>query len=417
MNKTIKRALSLLLTLLIAVSTIACGEPVANGWLISGEYDRLSAETAENTDRFELAVTKMAFDMLRSTVATDGKAQLVSSLSAIYCLGMVANGATGQTLAEVENALGMELDDLNKEAYKYVTSMYSSNKCKIRLANSLWINDDDKLTVNGDFLQTNADWYGARIYKLLFDESTPDVINRWCKDNTDGMIDELVDTLPEDAMMLLLNTILFDAKWGQTYTEKQIAPGIFYNADGSNSAVHYMSSKENIYLTMAGAKGMAKPYYGDKYYFVGLLPDEGSDVNTLLAGITAQSWQTMWQNRETTTVKVKIPEFEYETNTMDIIPALESMGICSMFDVTADFDNTGEYAGVGLYVSDFFQKTSIRVNRNGTKASAATGAIQVPTSAPMPTDQKSVYLDRPFVYAIVDSNGVPLFVGVQSNMN
>lgn len=73
--------------------------------------------------------------------------------------------------------------------------------------------DDEGLTVNQDFLETNQDYYGSGIYKAPFNESTKNAINNWVKDKTSGLIKKLLgETPPGDAMTYLINVLSFDAK-------------------------------------------------------------------------------------------------------------------------------------------------------------------------------------------------------------
>ena len=95
---------------------------------------------------------------------------------------------------------------------------------------------------------------------------------------------------------------------------------------------------------------------------------------------------------------------------------LQEMGMTDLFDDSrADLSGIGQAPG-DLYCSGVYQKTFIEVNRHGTKAAAVTWAVNKAESA-APMEPKYVYLDRPFVYAIVDNaTGLPLFVGVVTEM-
>ena len=64
-----------------------------------------------------------------------------------------------------------------------------------------------------------------------------------------------------------------------------------------------------------------------------------------------------------------------------------------------------------IYISRVLHKAFIAVDEQGTKAGAATAVMLEAGGAIM--DLKEVYLDRPFVYMIVDcETGVPVFMGV-----
>ena len=83
-----------------------------------------------------------------------------------------------------------------------------------------------------------------------------------------------------------------------------------------------------------------------------------------------------------------------------------------MFDEDrAEFLPMANIDGRSLFCSDVVQKTYLELDRHGTKAAAVTWG-EFATKGAAPVVQKEVYLDRPFVYLIVDAkSGLPLFIG------
>lgn len=74
-------------------------------------------------------------------------------------------------------------------------------------------------------MQKNADYFGTAIYKRAFDNATCKEINNWVSDNTDGMINNILDSIPDEAIMYLINAVSFDAEWGNVYKENDISDG------------------------------------------------------------------------------------------------------------------------------------------------------------------------------------------------
>ena len=61
-------------------------------------------------------------------------------------------------------------------------------------------------------------------------------------------------------------------------------------------------------------------------------------------------------------------------------------------------------------------KTHIEVDREGTKAAAATAVVTCENAVAF-DESKVITLNRPFVYAIVDNEtGLPMFLGIQNTM-
>jgi serpin B len=317
----------------------------------------------------------------------------------------------------MESVLGMTIADLNKALYAYTEGLYTDKDCKVSLANSIWYRDGGQFTVREEFLQTCADWYEAQQYAAPFDEQTRKDINTWVKKYTDGMIESILnDPIPADAVMYLINTLVLDAKWEEEYEKKDIFPSDFTNLNGTETAVEMLCSEERTYLAVEGGQGFARPYKGGAYSFVGLLPDEGVNIYDFAASLDGKTWTALWADKTRGTVMVRIPEFTYDSD-MELTPVLREMGMTHLFDASAaDLSGLGQSGMGNLYCSGVWQKTFIEVNRNGTKAAAVTwGEVKCESAAPIET--KYVYLDRPFVYAIVENEtGLPLFVGVVTEL-
>ncbi len=422
MKHTLRAAVTLLLTACIlfgsAAALTGCTVSVKASEL-SADYTRTATEEGEVTDAFVAAMADFSLALTNTTLSrekADKANHLISPLSAMICLSMLANGAEGETLAQMEAVLGMSVADLNTCLYAYTKGLYVGEGCKVSLADSIWYREGGNFTVREEFLQTCADWYEAQQYAAPFDEQTRRDINNWAKQYTDGMIDRILeDPIPVETVMYVVNALVFDAKWQEEYEKHQITERTFTSLDGTEASVEMLHSDESTYLTAEGGQGFAKPYKGRAYSFVGLLPDEGVNVYDFAATLTGEAWVAMWQGRETAAVQVRIPEFSYDSF-MELTPVLEEMGMVDLFDdKKADLSGIGTTTLLNLYCSGVYQKTYIEVNRNGTKAAAITWATN--DEAAMPIEPKYVYLDRPFVYAIVDNaTGLPLFVGVVSEL-
>ena len=386
---------------------------------LSATYVRTATEEGKVTDAFVAAMADFSMTLTNTTVAMDKEKKsnhLVSPLSAMICLSMIANGAKGETLAQMEAALGMSIADLNKALYAYTSGLFTDKDCKVSIADSIWYREGDSLVVSEEFLQTCADWYEAQQYAAPFDEQTRKDINNWVKKYTDGMIDSILeDPIPADTVMYLINALVFDAKWEEEYEKDDVRSGEFTTLKGEKVSVEMMCSEENRYLTVEGGYGVVRPYKGGAYAFVGLLPEEGVDIYEFAASLTGEAWVAMWGARTYETVHTRIPEFTYDSN-MNLTAVLQEMGMVNLFDSSgADLSGIGQAPG-NLYCSGVYQKTFIEVNRHGTKAAAVTwGDLKCESAEPL--EPKYVYLDRPFVYAIVDNaTGLPLFVGVVTDL-
>ena len=408
--------ISLLLVCAMAVNLTGCTMKVQAKDLMEGitpnNVDALDDLSSQNAD-----VTDFAIRLFKAS-NENGKNTLISPLSVLCALAMTANGAEEETLAQMEEVLGMTTDELNLYLYSYMKNLPQGDKYKLSLANSIWFTEDERFTVNQDFLQTNADYYGADIYKAPFDKQTLKDINNWVKQNTDGMIPEILDQIPPEAIMYLVNALAFEAEWSEIYEKHQVKDGEFTKEDGTKQDVKFMYGSEGTYFEDEKATGFMKRYKGGKYAFVAMLPNEGVSVSEYIASLDGESLNALLANPQYATVHTSIPKFETEYK-VEMSEILKSMGMTEAFDMyNADFEGLGTSTDGNIYISRVLHKTFISVGEKGTKAGAATIVENKDGAAAEPTEPKEVYLDRPFVYMLVDcENNIPFFIGTMMDVN
>lgn len=360
-------------------------------------------------------VTDFAVRLLQQCVA-EGKNTLLSPLSVLAALSMTANGAENGTKTEMEDVLGSDVDGLNAFFCAYTNSLAGEGKSGLSLANSIWFKSENGFEVKKDFLQKNADFYGAAAYKAPFDDSTLSDINGWVNKNTDGMIPKILDEIPKDAVMYLINALSFDAEWETIYKMKnQIREGTFTLEDGKEQTAEFMCSKESRYLDDGKATGFIKYYSGRRFAFAALLPNEGVTVGEYVASLDGETLGKMIRSPLEESVEVLLPKFETEYDA-ELSKTLTEMGMTSAFDPSgADFTGIGTLRGANLYISRVIHKTFISVGEKGTRAGAATAVEMAKnSSAPM---ERTVFLNRPFVYMLIDTEaGIPLFIGTMMNV-
>lgn len=408
-------AAALCLVLVMSVFTLpGCARTQNASDLMSG----VNANTLSATDISAEGADGIVdlFVRLFQQSALDGKNTLISPLSVVNALAMAANGAKGSTLSQMENAFGLSVAEFNSFLYAYRKALPVDEKYKLSLANSIWVKDDDSFTVKPEFRQTNADYYGAGLYKAAFDQTTVKAINRWVEENTDGMIKDMLDSIPEEAVMYLVNALAFDAEWQNIYYEHQVRKGEFTKEDGTKQEVDLMYSTEHQYLEDEGAAGFIKYYADKKYAFAALLPNEGISVAEYIASLTGERLTQILANTKDVQVNAAIPKFESEF-LVELSDTLKAMGMKDAFDITsADFSGIGSSTQGNLFISRVVHKTYIAVNELGTKAGAAT-LVEMTAGSAMPDEIKTVYLDRPFVYMLIDCEvNLPVFIGTVMDM-
>ena len=390
--------------------------PAASGSvdLMAGFTPTSAPDASGMTPEALAAATDFALRLFRAG-NTPGENTLISPLSVLCALAMTANGANGETLTQMEHTLGLPRDRYNAFFHSCLAALAEGDGGVLSLANAIWFTSDERFTVNRDFLQTNADYYGAGAYRAPFDETTLRDINNWVGQKTDGMIPEILDQIPPEAVMYLVNALAFDAKWQTPYPEYAVGQGSFTAASGETRTVEYLYSEEHCYLEDENATGFLKRYAGGRYAFAALLPKEGVSVEAYLETLDGAHLQALVTEPQDVPVLTSLPKFETAWSG-ELSDLLVSMGMTDAFDSTlADFSGLGTSTGGNIFINRVIHKTFISVTEGGTRAGAAT-VVEMTDGVAMMDELKQVYLDRPFVYLLIDcESGLPIFIGTMND--
>ncbi len=384
-----------------------------------------SREAGKISDEFREVAAHFAFELLKNSKDSyEGDGLLVSPLSAMLALAMTANGAEGETLAEMERTLagGMYIGRLNRELFDYTSSLVSTDDAKFNLANAVYLTSDSRFSVNNNFLKSIENTFDADVISVdMRDPRTADNINDWVKNETFGMIDSIVnksDITPE-TVMVLINALAFDALWASQVGDESCFTDTF---NGKDTAT-FMNTSCNAYIKGDNEVGIVKNYKGGKYAFVALLPDKGIDIDDYMESLDGTAFLKLYDQRERSgnniKVTAKMPHFSYDCS-LKLKDVLNNMGLSKAFEpANAEFNSLGKWQEGNIFIGQVLQKTHIDLDNSGTRAAAVTAVITYGTTS-IPTQVKNyrVELDRPFVYAIVDRDtGLPIFLGACENID
>ena len=378
-------------------------EAVAAGEAVGKEAD----------EAFISSQMKLTVDLFREAAAdqqSEGKDVLISPLSVSQALAMTANGADGETKTEMEKLLGdtLDIDTLNQYYYDYTERLTGGEDPALHLANSLWVNkDENRIKVPQAFLQTTKDYYHAEAFSTPFDDSTVKDVNNWVNFHTHEMIPKLLEKCDPEWVMMLVNALAFEAEWSEPYERMNIRDTTFHAYDG-DMTVEMMSSEEGRYISDENAVGFIKPYKGGQYSFAAVLPNENMTVSQYVDAMTPESLQKLLGSATNDTVYARLPKFTYD---YDLImnKGLQDLGMKKAF-LDADFSQLSSNGHPNIDM--VLHKTFIQVDERGTKAGAVTAVMLAECVAEDPPQPKYVYLDRPFIYMILDrKTNLPVFIG------
>jgi serine protease inhibitor len=363
---------------------------------------------------------QFSYELFRNTVAWDDEDNVfISPLSISMALAMTLNGAEGETYDQMRETLhlnGMNTEEIN-EAFESLIELLTTvdPKVTMRIANSIWY--EEGLLAEEDFLERVRSAYNASVEQLDFmDPASVDVINNWVDLHTEGLIEEIIDEIPPEMVMYLINAIYFKGDWLRQFDADDTRRADFHLETGESVQVDMMSQEERFATFFSNDVQMIELPYGDSLFSMTVLlpsdPDMPIDqfVDEKLTAQNLAGWRSNLSvgSRD---VMLQLPKFEmeYEIEYNDI---LKAMGMELAFgEWEADFSGIADVSPQNLYISEVKHKAFIRVDEEGTEAAAATSVGVGITSMP-----PSITVDRPFVFIIHErESGTNLFMGKVKN--
>lgn len=369
---------------------------------------KVSKEFIKNTADF-------SFELFQKTVKQK-ESVMISPVSVLLAMTMMANGADSDTRREMEQVLGgSSVQELNSDLNNFLAGLYTGEKAVLKRADSIWFKNTGRDfasidCINIDFLRLISDEFEAELFGTPFDSQTKEQINQWVSKNTEGRIENFLKILPADALMYLIDIWTLDAEWTRIYEKHEISKGIFTAYNNKRQKAFMMTGTETCYLEDETAAGFVKPY-AQGYSFVALLPKEDIDIIDYVNSLSGERFLQLLNHVKRTMILTEIPKFQGKAS-LELGEVLREMGMKKAFSNEADFSLLGK-SKEPICITKVFQDTYIQVDERGTKAGAAT-AVELARGAVM---ADKVKLNRPFVYAIVDNQTkLPLFLGTVLSM-
>ena len=367
-----------------------------------------TVQTETNIDKTTALQNSVKLIDMLSTEAS-GKNIMFSPTSLNFALGMIAEGAKGETKEVLSAYLGTS--DFASYAKEYLDKIQAYNtedesygyQSKVEIADAVWV--DNGLTLQEKFKNTVSNSFGAEVKAVDFSatEETCDIINSWCDKNTEGLIPKIItpDLINDNTGLCLTNSLYFESGWsGEPWNVSDTEENF-----GKIEKTKYMTCTGNQYYENDKSTAFGRDY-ANGLSFIGILPyDEGDftledlDISGLLKS-----------NPEYDAVDCKMPKLNFETSTV-LNDMLSNLGLDNIFSSNADFSGIADQ---NVNVDTILQKTKLELDENGTKAAAVTAVTMECMSAAVEDEPiiKTVELTRPFAFLIYDrNNDEVLFIG------
>ena len=360
-------------------------------------------------------------NLFRTIVKTSNQSQntFISPLSVSLALSMTSNGAANATFDSIQKTLGytgLSAEEMNQSCLDLINALKGlDSKVIMEIANSIWY--DQLLPVKQDFLTNNKTYFDAEVTKTNFqDAATLDLINSWVNNKTHGKIPTILDEIPADAVMYLINAIYFKGTWKYEFDKSKTAKQNFTLGNGNALSTDFMVQKGSFgYMRNDLFSAVELPYGDGNFSMMVMVPETGKTKNDILDNMNDVNWK-MWSEQilNVSNVQVYLPKFKI-TYKNELNNILSSMGMSVAFDKNnADFSNID--GNRDLYISKVLHKTFVDVNEEGTEAAAVT-AVEISYTSAGPGNE-AIYFraNKPFVFVIKEKNtNAILFMGMLEN--
>lgn len=363
------------------------------------------AMAAPDAGRTQLvsANTGFAFDLLRQIAGEQPNADIfVSPYSVSSVLQMTANGAAGDTRAEMQRVLktaGLSPEIVNTANQELNRSLNSATNVILNLADAIWFQDGIRLKTG--FAADNSRFFHAQLAPVDFKKpESARTINDWAANNTHGKIKDVVQW-PFDPLtrLILANAIYFKGQWVRPFDKTATRSRPFHLTGDRTRPMSMMFQRGHFdYLEDDDFQVVRLPYAGGRLQMYLFLPGTNSNPIKLLAGLNPETWRDRilpgFCDREGL---LMFPRFRLDYSVVLNDP-LQALGMRHAFD-DADFS---AMTGERLFISEVKQNSYVEVNEEGTEAAAVTTVTIRATAIMEPVKPFEMIVDRPFFFVIAD---------------
>ena len=403
-----------------AINTIDMSEFEAIGYVEAGEgvlnenNPRGNIPLTDEEQALVKPVNDLGFNMFRKVGAK--RSILLSPLGMTYALGLINNGAGGDTRKQISTVLGCNdaaVTLVNNFCRKMLTEAPQLDKLtKMDINNNFFSNEG--YTPKPAFTRVARDDYQTILSSVDFSsQKSVDEINQQVSRQSNGMIPQVLDkpSLDPEMGFAFVNVIYFKSVWTDKFRKSLTMDEVFKREDGGEITVPMMTQAGKfLYTENDLCQTLCLPYSNGAFQMIILLPKEGKTVGEVAQSLSADSWDQMDEEMRRVYVDVKLPRFETSSDE-DLTGAMKALGMPSAFSVTkANFSNLFDLA---TYIGMIRQMGRIKVDETGTEATVATllqGRISgLDLVKPEPIH---FYANHPFLYFIRErSTGTIFFIG------
>ena len=344
------------------------------------------------------------------------KSMFFSPMGATLMMGMMAEGAEGETQREIlktmclDKATAREVSQMCEVLIDDVPE--ADRQVTLKIANAIYTNKGYNL--KKEFKECMDEYYDADIRSLDFSKTESiNAINNWAKDKTNGKIQKIIDRLSPDAVAYILNSIYFNAKWTNQFDREDTKTETFVTESGEARQTEMMNNNAIVACAANDVMSMVCLPYGSGtvWNMYVLLPNEGKTVDDVLNSLNTESWMNVCKGLKNMRLNLKMPKYSTD-NIIDMKTALAAIGMTKAFSPNAEFGKITD--SKDMYISSMAQRAQINVTEEGTEMVAvSTGDLSSLGGGADIFGNGEFFANRPFVYIVAENNtGAIFFAGV-----
>jgi serpin B len=372
-----------------------------------------SATEARLAQRGAAASNELGFDLYRQLSEAGPGNVMVSPASVALALSMAAEGARGETRAEMLRVLHVEGQADSATIFGALQASIRDRNgwegVELHLANRLWVQRGLSLEASFEsrlrlaFLASPAqvDFKGSP-------DAAHDAVDEWVSSETSGRIPGLPIQIDNRTRVVLANAIYFKGTWLRPFDPGATRESPFHTSKGDVNAPAMRHQGEFAYAEIANVELIDLPYIGGLSMLIAL-PREVDGLNAVERDLPRayEGWVRALKASPTQMVELQLPKWHLALGE-SLNDTLRAMGMKRAFGETADFSGI---CAVRLSIADVAHAAFIDVYELGTEAAAATG-VSLGLLSGYAGPVKAFRADHPFLFAIRDNEtGSVLFLG------
>ncbi|KAM4636271.1 plasma protease C1 inhibitor [Discoglossus pictus] len=364
--------------------------------------DRLNNTIGEMTE----ALTSFSLEIYKEVSKRDSRPNLViAPFSIALTLSHLMLGSGRQFRDHMLDTLYKGLSNYHcvHEGIRNLTKIYS-----FLSASEFFFTKD--IQINDGFLNQSLQYYGSHGLPLgENNKRNVKLINKWVSKNTGNHIKTLIEELPSDLQLLLVNVVFYQGKWISRFDPKLTKKDVFFTPSSSAVKVPMMNSNKyplqiirDTYLKAQVARFRLSHDFS-LLLFVPNARDPNALVNVekSLTPTVLDIVITNLLEAPERAVSVSMPRLKLDSD-YGLIETLSLLGFDQIFDSP---DLCALSTKPDLIVNDVHHRAVLEVQEDGVTAAAAT-AITLARTVTVFT------VKRPFFFILInDKNRMPYVLG------